>query len=97
MNNNKKNNKTKTKTKRQWIKQIQNDVDDYWDDVFQEQNLGCCCGCPICNPYYGDNLAYFVMQDEWIYRDTDMTPWMPTVWPIMTDWFVASNGIKTTP
>jgi hypothetical protein len=52
---------------------IDTDINEYLDDI---NEWLCGCNCCICNPYYGDHLEYFVMQDEWIYENTPQDEWI---------------------
>ena len=52
--------KTKQLRKQHMIKLIDCDLNEYLDEKYE---ILCGCNCVICNPYYGDTLEYFLLQD----------------------------------
>ena len=65
------NNMRKIKTKQMYKQNIKKfivmDINEYLDEKYE---ILCGCNCVICNPYYGDFFEYFILQDEWIYKNT---------------------------
>ena len=61
--------KTKQAYKQNIKKLIETEINEYLDEKYE---VLCGCNCCICNPYYGDCWEYFILQDEWTYKYTEM-------------------------